>query len=923
MRSVRTSPQAPGTPNLTSRADKHYLASARAKELAQTVLDDLISASSEAPVDERHQMFTARLSIAREALPTPTDATFPSPSHPSYPQNLEHTARLLGQLGDARSQAAASVSACEDALVWYAKLVTASQTLATSQSDTERSLAEARAMHDSLTVGVNEYPRPRLDDTLAVQDNPAIAEWLRLLPERVQASRRISVKCSEHAQQLAVAVIRYRQIARAPPKAIREQIGAAAYLDIVNDPDQLADTCQDELARLATAATEAEHDGVVLASVQAASATVTELRSRIETLREHSEGTEHISEMEVSKMRADLAEIHAAMPNFMANVDRVYATLRSQNRSVPPLSKYVDTLQEAVCGELDSLSNEIRVIAAVLEQSSSVAAIEAEAEDLIQRIETRLDRAKSLRGEGPDDREIIKQEAKDIDEESRDLQTEVKAWTNGLTDRVRLVTAHASSTTGEPLDNSTLRQGLLMAATTSASAPPMTPPASPPVSRVTIASAATPTTRRRDPAQCDHRARLRVNEASSRVNGRLAALQKEIGGLESARKTSSSDVFGAIATVPTAPSDDAVEPASASSLLRRLNDLQLDSLVTPTAQALQQTPTYRQIPSSPRSRRIREELKAVRAGYDSLRSRWEVVQADDLARLGAALEKAEGFMPKLDRLVAVSQAVKACDESLSRILDALDVYTPADREAVQTKQLRAEADIDHLRSTATVILDDARVAAEVKRTETSWDEMKTLVAETIDSIKIDPKDSDAASATSSVVSMTSQTYRQPLSRPSARTASNPVQPPPRSLPEPRNRAASDTPSRIRLDGVQSGLPRLRKASIAPPNNVVSPVATTNRARPSTPSSIPRPSRLSNASTQSHTTPTAATASTLPRTRKTSRLSAAFIAPSSNPRPRKTYVADPKNKLDVAVGRIVNKLKVSTEPDQRGMGLIRR
>lgn len=433
---------------------------------------------------------------------------------------------------------------------------------------------------------------------------------------------------------------------------------------------------------------------------------------------------------------------------------------------------------------------------------------------------------------------------------------------------------------------------------------------------VVALSSAVGSTQGRDPVQCDHRARVRVNEASSRVNGRLAALLKELEALSRAPQAHSSDVFGTIATVPSVASTTVLETETATMLLRRLDDLQFDTLLYPSILALQQTPSYRQIPSSPKARSIREELISIRAGYDHLRSVAATVNAKDLASLDTALETAEDGLPRLDQLVAVSQAVKACDEAFSRLLDALDVYTAEDKHDVQTRQLRAEADIGHLRSTASFVLDDVRVAAEVKRTEASWHEMKILVAETLDPVKIASTDIDAVSDTSSVVSMSSQTYRQPLSRPSARVASNPVQQPPRSMPEPRNRAASDTPSRLRLDSIQSGLPRLRKASMGPPNNVISPVTITGRARPTTPSSIPRPTRLSNASSVAHTTPTAANAVTLPRARKTSRLSVASIGPSSTLRPRKTYVADPKSKLDVAVGRIVNKLKVCS--DHRAM-----
>ena len=903
---------------LTSRADQHHLASTRARGLAEAILDDLLEASSQPPTNEQHRELFDRLAHARQAVPSPTDGTFPAPSHPSYPEHLEHTARLLEQLSQARAEAQQAVSTCDDALAWYAKLVAASDKLEASRRVTEPSLADLRNVQSRLTVEGGGILRPNLDDISAIQNHSAVENWLRRLPATIETSRSVNAESSDRAQRLTAAVMRYRHIARATPKGIREQLGGAVCLDLADEAEELADACQDELKRLAIAVTEATRDSAILSAVHASSISASELKSRMMPLAEILASDVVPSAETLSTLRATLKDLQAARPAFVASADQVHALLRTQERTIPPLSDYVAMLSKAVCSELDDLSNQVELVTTISKQTAVVSAIEAEAASFVHRtelvisgiLEAQVERTSKAAASSPTTRPLT--------DDIQVLRSEIEVWTDGLADRLGFIAPDESPTAGHAANHAAnLRRESLLAATTSAAAPPMTPPASPPVIRAVVAlSSAIPSTQGRDPVQCDHRARVRVNEAFSRVNGRLAALSKELEALSRAPQAQSSDVFGTIATVPSVACASALETETAAMLLRRLDDLQFDTLLYPSILALQQTPSYRQIPSSPKARSIREELISIRAGYDHLRSVAATVNAKDLASLDTALETAEDGLPRLDQLVAVSQAVKACDEAFSRLLDALDVYTAEDKHDVQTRQLRAEADIGHLRSTASFVLDDVRVAAEVKRTEASWHEMKTLVAETLDPVKIASTDIDVVSDTSSVVSMSSQTHRQPLSRPSARIASNPVQQPPRSMPEPRNRAASDTPSRLRLDSIQSGLPRLRKASIGPPNNVISPVTITGRARPTTPSSIPRPTRLSNASSVAHTTPTAANAVTLPRARKTSRLSVASIGPSSTLRPRKTYVADPKSKLDVAVGHIVNKLKVCS--DHRAM-----
>lgn len=405
--------------------------------------------------------------------------------------------------------------------------------------------------------------------------------------------------------------------------------------------------------------------------------------------------------------------------------------------------------------------------------------------------------------------------------------------------------------------------------------------------------------------------RLRVEAAMSQARQSTFAAQSMV--TPEARDLPVTDVFGKVTEMPGKTTVDSLDAdTTLASLGVRLAKLNLEALLYPSTSMLSSTLSLRQIPSSPVARRIKDELRAISEALIFIRGRdadSSDVEDDGIAAFELALSSAHDEMPRLEDLVAVNRTIQGCDEAISRLLDQLDQYEPSKVGEVRSKQDFASNAMVALRQAGSAVPDDSRVMSEIKRIESSWAEMEALVEETLNPDTASVASIDTVSDVSSIASKPTHAFRHPLARPATRNTSNPVVQA-RGLAEPRNRAASDTPTRMRVDSMKSGLPRLRKSSMGPGATFATPPAPNSKAGIS---SIPRPTRLSLASSTIDPMPTGNDAyHTAPRARTSSRPSLGGMS-SSLPRPRKTYVADPKSKLDMAVGKIINKLNVGLFP----------
>jgi hypothetical protein len=326
-------------------------------------------------------------------------------------------------------------------------------------------------------------------------------------------------------------------------------------------------------------------------------------------------------------------------------------------------------------------------------------------------------------------------------------------------------------------------------------------------------------------------------------------------------------------------------------LRKRIDSLRIGELVSPSTSVLQSTPGSRKLPTESVSRRVNAEVNAVALAARSMDPTSSQRAADAMEELRKAIDAAEQDLPLLDQLSELSTKIQTCDTALSQSIDALDHEAG---EQLDNMFRVAERAFDAATSHARPLQSDRRVASEMRRLEVAFDELKALRSGAPE-VDFDDAASDATSIAYGSVSsrLTLHPNKSSLSvrsGTSVRSASNPVASQRSALPqfEPRNRTVSETPARARLN---STLPRSRVDSMA-----------------ERPSSIPRPVRLSQVSS-SHALNASTSSKTLsatPRSGKTSML------PVKTPnKPVKAYVPHPKSKLDLAVGRVVNKLKVGT------------
>lgn len=296
-----------------------------------------------------------------------------------------------------------------------------------------------------------------------------------------------------------------------------------------------------------------------------------------------------------------------------------------------------------------------------------------------------------------------------------------------------------------------------------------------------------------------------------------------------------------------------------------------------------------------------------------------------------AIDSAQSILPRLEALATVTQRAEACEELQSQILDDLD--GAADNDAIRRKLDAGDIAIAGLTSASSGLDDDRRVVKEFTRITHAWRDVRIIAERQLNPGLEEDDTDDAASVVSSVapsvVRSISSVSRLPVStslRSINRSASNAL-PRQTTVLEPRNRAVSDTPARIRVvsthdqNGSRSRQVSMRStSSTGKGNGTMSPPPLS----PYTSSSLPRPKRLSQASNPFFASPASggtassqspsfrSTTPTAPMTRigsinqskRGGRLSTTLKPSTSG------YIPNPKNKLDVAVGKIVNKLNVN-------------
>ena len=375
------------------------------------------------------------------------------------------------------------------------------------------------------------------------------------------------------------------------------------------------------------------------------------------------------------------------------------------------------------------------------------------------------------------------------------------------------------------------------------------------------------------------------------------------------------DVFGPLTTVDsTAESTDTHSSVPIlESTRQRLDALALDLIVRPDSAGSAAAPAIHRLPTAPTARRIKDELYLIRQALVGMKDKPEPA-GKKWKQLHVRVEAALLVLPRLDELVHIGDASRQCDDVFSNLIEALDEI-PMSVESVTSVADEALAGVAHLEDTAMSFKGDYRVDSIVKRAFSTWEELRSLAAAAIhpsrapSTVDFDDDLFEIASTgtfypgltrstNGSFVDLTTPTS----SRPSSRTKSNPLTKTYMSATKSSQaRSASDT---VYQAGSLSRIPRMRYESMR---------SSKSSTRLSLSSVSPSFSTLISRSVSSVNTPagpftigrrqSAATDRTPKPVR--SRLSSTTRSPS-----KKAYVPDPKSKLDVAVGRVINKLYVS-------------
>lgn len=340
----------------------------------------------------------------------------------------------------------------------------------------------------------------------------------------------------------------------------------------------------------------------------------------------------------------------------------------------------------------------------------------------------------------------------------------------------------------------------------------------------------------------------------------------------------------------------------------------------------------------------------------------------ELRSANSEVEASTELMQRIRQLADLSDVAHRCDMALSDLLEHIDSYPsppagPLSSTHVSTSRLPPEEQLAaRLAFTKRIVTqvaayiesvkDDARASSEYRRVQQTWVELEEMAHDRICGKKSRPasvlssgRNSSASGISSGATGHTRKASG--YSNLSVRGSANGRFLAP-AHPSPRRVASGDLQTRPRPS---SKLSMLSTASMSRSVSLAGPMATpssssslhgstfasrqrtaslSGNATPNTPTKQPPVPTRPRAQTRSRASPTPSEASVVARStvshsRSSSSMSTWARAPrqsfptsnkvqtppkKTQPQTRKTYVANPKNKLDVAVGDVVNKLPVN-------------
>lgn len=325
----------------------------------------------------------------------------------------------------------------------------------------------------------------------------------------------------------------------------------------------------------------------------------------------------------------------------------------------------------------------------------------------------------------------------------------------------------------------------------------------------------------------------------------------------------------------------------------------------------------------------------------------DAIVDSELQSLRSEVNAASLLVGRLEHLGEVYDKVAACDHALSDLLEHADTYPAAPRarhlasphisdarlpceEQLASRVAFTKTTMDQMNEACVPVMDDPRVIAEQTRLKQTWSELADMCTDRINGTRSRPASSVSSSGLSSGAAGNSLSRRDPKPsltrtpvRPrhsesiTRRTGSNVHDPISRPSTHMSNRSVSGPSGSSSLFNTTYAS-RQRTTSLASIQSVVSspfqrptsPVGR-SRKRPGSPTfselsgqhlmSTPSRSTWSRAPRQSF--------GTVPRN----------VPSYDTPIKRKTYVANPRSKLDMAVGQVINNFRLPVTIHAAGDG----
>ena len=895
-----------------------------------------------------------------DSLPKAVDDKFPRPVHSAYPDQAQRNDTLVGIINGTHARAAGIVAKLTDGVEWYRKLCQATLELSDAVQDAERSI---EALHQSLQALNFEYGTSACSSAtdLGVAQLQTWSSWLDNLPDHLKRAQIVHQEATVKNQCLALHVLKSRRIVKDPPKSIRLDVGAPHAKQLVEDAEAMADDLAALIHKAAEYMSAAQTDLQILPQLQSCLHAAGSIDANLANdLRQNTCDTFDEMERQVSLVYSLEKRHREEVSGVIAQSEEAF---RRQGRELPRIHAHTANLSLCLKKELQDIRLELQTRLAIAKQRKVVGTIDHEAKCLQTEITALQSAIADTADQGlPTSRSQearIPRMPEAMLKQVEEIQSRVGIWTTSLPLRVTFL---ASASANDALGASSSTDHTQLHTSVEASDTKTRARVNDAAGRVgaaisalidettTFPQRAWAIEARRTISMVDsvlasvktHLPTDRCGAATSDLtSSRLFSLSAKAerlitldGCLGSGHRSPyhletnaglqrvSDDLKDLLQSLEEShillkSSDAADDLPVLSLLLERLETLRLDEIVRPSI--WRSDSTIRSFPSFAVAKAIREEVEDVAAKASAPLASHRNVQ--EQAILKTAIERCQADLPRLDSLAAAGLAVIVVDRSFSRLLDACDAYEGSQaKDQLDALKASAQKALGGFFGALEGISDDPRILAERARLETSWMELDALVDDLLPSrnrqtLSSEQASSAAESRESSHLPISSLGHPKRLGSILASASPNRSHPPhARSMttsPALEDVQRARTVSETLASGSEacSKLPRMRNTSLGSTSRSSSPRTAAVKAHASPRHSFGNDDRRLRF--ESGLKVTASTGNLRAQSSTTIDRQSRVTTVASRPaRLDKAYVPNPRNKLDIAVGKVVNKLNVS-------------